>query len=70
MREGNGRLLAFNAMGKEADVPVLPAGVSKRIFSGKDILSSTQKYTDDGYGRPVMLIEAELLEHFGCRWLM
>jgi hypothetical protein len=32
---GKGRRLAFNATGKEADVRVLPACVSERIFRGK-----------------------------------
>lgn len=38
MRVGNGRLLAFNAAGEEADAPFLPARVSRDFASGKDML--------------------------------
>jgi hypothetical protein len=40
MRVGNGRRLAFNAMGEEADAPFLPACVSGFLISGKVILTS------------------------------
>ncbi|MGA2753585.1 MAG: hypothetical protein ABSE53_07435 [Terracidiphilus sp.] len=32
--------------------------------------SHAQKYTDDGYDRPVTLIEAKTLERFGYRSLI